>query len=37
MEQQALASRVYRPSAEIAAITEARCVELHSKAKAVYW
>ena len=28
-----LASRVYRPSAEIQAITVARCAELHSKAK----
>ena len=34
-EGAALASRVYRPSAEIAAITEARCGELRGKAKAL--
>ena len=30
-----LESRVYRPSAEVAAITEARCAELRGKAKAM--
>jgi hypothetical protein len=34
-EGAALASRVYRPSAQVAAITEARCTELHRKAKAL--